>query len=262
MNPALGEAFPQRVYDQTMSANRVYEAFFIPPEVDPDEAIRRGLEWLLAQPGDPLILLHGKKMIDNNRLLADAARRHGIQVEAPSSAWKSRWGGGSILAPWASDRVLRSIDDDLASLAAAVCVIGWMSNDPNHLAWVAARGATDLHSGLSLGKGRDEIIRDPVVRIAMDEAERFVNHNNALVQAEDKAYLVRTLQELVRGGHRFGLDELTAYAMATGWTGDEIIRIREYGQRILAGRGFRLQSSVGPRAGSCSRWEFEAAERP
>jgi hypothetical protein len=245
-----------------MSAGRAYDAFFIPPEIDPDEAIRLGLQWLLAQPGDPLILLHAKKMIDNNRLLGGAAHRHRIQVEAPSSAWRSRWGGGSILAPWASDRVLRSIDDDLASQAEAVCVIGWMSNDTNHLAWVAARETTDLHSGLPLGKGRDEIISDPVVRIAIDEAERFVNHNNALVQAEDKAYLVRTLQELVRGGHRFGLDELSAYAMATGWTGDEIVRIREYGERILAGRGFRLQTSVGPKPGSCRRWETEAAQQP
>lgn len=46
----------------------------------------------------------------------------------------------------------------------------------------------------------------------MDEAERFVNHNNALVQAEDKSYLVLTLQELLRGGHPFKLDEVAVYA--------------------------------------------------
>jgi hypothetical protein len=244
-----------------MTAHQAYDAFFLPPEVDPDEAIRIGVDWLLAQPGDPLILLHAKKMIDNNRLLGNAARRHRIQVEAPTSAWKSRWGGGSILAPWTSDKVLRAVDDDLAAKADAVCVIGWRPGDPNHLAWVTVRRATDLLSGDSLGKSREELVSDPVVRIAIDEAERFVNHNNALVQAEDKAYCVRTLQELIRGGHRFEIAELTAYAMATGWTGDEIVRIREYGERILSGRGFRLQTSVGPKPGSCRHWEALAAEQ-
>jgi hypothetical protein len=66
------------------------------------------------------------------------------------------------------------------------------------------------------------------------------------------------LVELVRGGHRFDLDEIVAYAMATGWTGQEVERIREYGQRILEGRGFRLRSPIGPQQGACSRWEAEA----
>jgi hypothetical protein len=242
-----------------MSTPPRYDAYFVSPDVDPDEAVAAGLRWLLAQPGEPLILLQGKNMIDNNRALGAAAHRYRIRVEAPRTIWSNSWGGGSILAPWASDKVLRCIDDDLASKANAVCVIGWSPDDPDHAAWIAARGATDLHTGAALGKRPEAIISDPVVRVALDEAERFVNHNNALVQAEDKSYLVRTLQELVRGGHRFGVEEVATYAMATGWTGDEIERIRDYGKRILDGRGFRLQTSVGPKPGACRRWEEEAA---
>src|SRR5207248_1820561 len=119
----------------------------------------------------------------------------------------------------ASPDVVRCIDDDLSHLAEAVCVIGWRPDDPNHASWITARNAIDLTTGLGLGRVAAAMIDDPVVRIALDHAERFVNRNNALVQAEDKAYLVRTLQELLRSGHRFDLDELAAYAMATGWTG-------------------------------------------
>jgi hypothetical protein len=66
------------------------------------------------------------------------------------------------------------------------------------------------------------------------------------------------LQTLVRGGHRLDLNEIAAYAMATGWTGDEVERIREYGQQILEGRGFRLRSPIGPEPGAIKRWEEEA----
>lgn len=243
-----------------MPNQQPYAAYFIPPETDSDRAIALGLKWLVEQPGDGLILLHAKKMIDNNRLLGRAAREYHLQYEAPNTVWKSGWRGGPILAPWASETVIRSIEDDLAHQATAVCVIGWREDDPHHQGWVAARDAVNLETGARLGKAPDEIVIDPVVRIALDAAERFVNHNNQLVQYDDKAYLVRTLQELVRGGHRLDLDAIGSYALATGWSAEEVKRIREYGQRILDGRSFRLQSSVGPKAGASRSWEEEAAE--
>lgn len=240
------------------SGGQAYEAFFVDPDVDAGEAVALALRWLVQRPGEPLVLFHAKNMVDNNRLLGAAIRQYGIRYEAPRTVWGGSWSGGAILAPWASDKVLRCIDDELAFKTNAVCVIGWRPDDPNHAAWTASRRATDLKSGATLGKQPAEIISDPVVRIALDEAEGFVNHNNALVQEEDKAYLVRTLQELVRSGHRLDLDEIAAYAMATGWTGEEVKRIREYGQRVLENRTFRFRSSIGPQRGTCRRWEEEA----
>jgi hypothetical protein len=237
-----------------------YDAFFVPEEVDPDEAIALGIRWLLQQPGEPLILLHAKNMIDNNPLLGAAARRYGIAFEAPGTLWGKGLKTGAVLAAWASDKVLRCIDDRLAFRAQAVCVIGWRPNDPNHAAWISARGARDLRDDSPLGTPVEEIVTDPVVRIALDEAERFVNHNNMLVQAEDKSYLIRTFQELVRGGHGLNLDQITTYAMATGWTSEEVKRMREYGERILQGRSFRLKSTIGPEAGAVKRWEAEAEQ--
>jgi hypothetical protein len=171
----------------------------------------------------------------------------------------SNWSGGAILAPWASADVIRCIDDDLADRVTAVCIIGWRRDDPKHAAWIAARDALNLASGQALGTPFEDIISDPVIRVALDHAERFVNHNNALVQDEDKAYLVRTLQELVRGGHRFDLDEVATYAMSTGWNGEEVKRIQEYGRRVLDRRTFRLASAIGPKPGDCKKWEAEAA---
>jgi hypothetical protein len=237
-----------------------YEAFFVPPEVDSDRAIALALKWLVDQPGEPVVLFHAKKMVDNNRLLGRAIHQYGLRYEAPRTIWNSGWDGGAILAPWASDAVIRCIDDDLGGLARAVCIIGWIPGDPKHVAWVRARNALDLTSGESLGKHPEAIIKDPVVRLALDYAEGFVNHNNALVQDEDKAYLVRTLEELVRGGHVFDLDELAAYAMATGWTGEEVKRIKEYGRRILDGGSFRFRTSIGPKPGACKQWEAEIEE--
>jgi hypothetical protein len=153
--------------------------------------------------------------------------------------------------------VVSYIDDWLARKTEGVCTIGWIPGA--HDRWIAARGAVDLRDGRPLGRPVEQIISDPVVRVAIDEAERFVNHNNALVQYEDKAYLIRTLQELVRGGHRFDLDEVAAYAMATGWTAAEVARIREYGSRVLEGRSFRLRDRSGPSRGACKRWEADVA---
>jgi hypothetical protein len=236
-----------------------YGAFFLPgpSEMDPDEAIRLALHWLVSQPGDPLILFHAKKMINNNRLVAEGARRYGIPVEAPRTLRWSDWSGGAIVAPWASDDVLRFIDDDLSGKPKAVCVVGWIPGA--HDRWIAAREAADLRGGAAV-RPKEDLISDPVVRIAIDHASHAINHNNALVQAEDKAYVILTLQELVRGGHRFDIDELVSYAMATGWTGEEVKRLEDYGNRVLSGRRFRLRSQYGPGPGSCGRWEEEALQ--
>lgn len=155
-----------------------YEAFFLPgpEEMDPDEAIGTGLAWLLNQPGTPPLLFHRKKMVGNNTIAEEAARRHRIAVEAPQTVLQAHWPGGSILAPWASDDVLRRIDDDLVHSTAAVCVIGWM---PGHATWIAARGAVDLRGG-SDAESKEDLVSDLVVWIALDQASSVINHNNAL----------------------------------------------------------------------------------
>lgn len=172
------------MFEQTAS----YEAWFLPgPDgMPPDEAMKAGLRWLVDQPGSPLVALSAKKMVGNNRVLRQAAQSGRFDVAAPPGMWLPGWAGGAVLAPWASRRVLDGIDDDLGGRVSAVCVIGWV--DGAHDEWRAARGARDLRdpeSPVAAGP-----VLDPVVVAAMTEVSRAVNHNNALVQTEDKAYAV------------------------------------------------------------------------
>jgi hypothetical protein len=66
-----------------------YRAFYVPDTVDPDEAVRLGLAWLLRQAGEPLVLFHAKLMVSNNRTLERAIRARRIRFEAPRDA--QRW---------------------------------------------------------------------------------------------------------------------------------------------------------------------------
>src|SRR5439155_15350778 len=90
---------------------------------------RRTLALSLAQPGEPLVLLQATTMPEGNLTLAALVNRYGIRVEAPPTVRRSGWEGGAVLAPWATDDVLRCIDDDLKGLVESVCAISWR---PDH----------------------------------------------------------------------------------------------------------------------------------
>lgn len=100
-----------------------------PGELDPDEGLTVGLRWLLAQRGEPLVVLSRKGNLSNNRILEQTVKRHRISVVAPPRVHGSRWGGGSILVVWARERALLDVEDYLAQDANAVCVIGWADGD-------------------------------------------------------------------------------------------------------------------------------------
>jgi hypothetical protein len=231
-----------------------YEAFYLPgpQEFPTEEALKLGLGWLLAQPPTPLIVLSAKNMLGNNRLLAQTVQRYRIQVAAPPRMFEAHWTGGSILAPWASERALLAIDEELNNIQ-AVCVIGWSKD--HHDTWIAGHHARDLRDPAA---SPVEPTLDPVVVVAMTHASRAVNHNNALVQEEDKAYVVRTLQELVRAGYRYDVEQLVAWAIANGWYPAEIPRLRDYATRVRNGGTFRLRDTYGPQRGAATEWAREA----
>jgi hypothetical protein len=220
---------------------------------DPDRAVRLAVQWFRQQPGDGLVLLHAKKMIRNNPLLARLVS--GALVEKPDTVWRSGWQGGPVLAPWPSEQVLGALSDELAHRATAVCIIEW-GEEAYQQAWLAGHGARSLVTGEVAGAAA---LLPPVVEVAMRHLGIIVNHNNGLVQEFDKAYAVGTLQELVRGGHRFDVDQLCAWALANGFTDREVVKLGDYATRILAGRTFRLRTTAGPRRGIVREWEAEAA---
>jgi hypothetical protein len=221
--------------------------------VSPDDAVRIGAEWLSAQTGTAMILMASKGSYTNNPLLPHLTA--GVLVEQPGSAWKSGWVGGAILAPWPNEKVLATISDDLAEKITAVCIIEWGNKDFVS-AWLGAHDATNLITNENDGVSP---LLSPVVIVAMQELSRAVNHNNALVQYYEKAYAVRTLQELVRSGYRYDVDNLCAWALANGFTQEEVKHLRDYGQRILDGRTFQLREDAGPRRGAVTRWEQETS---
>lgn len=232
-----------------------FSVVYVPWEgVDPDDAVRVGARWLVGQPGNPLVLMAAKKAYGNNPLLPRLTA--GARVEQPQTAWKAGWGGGPVLAPWPSERVLASLSGDLAFRVTAVCVIEWGAKEFVS-AWLAAHNATNLLTG----QGAElQSLLSPVVEIAMASLSNVVNHNNGLVQDYEKAYAVRTLQELVRGGYRYDIDNLCAWALANGFTEWEVRQLRDYGTRVLEGRSFRLRERVGPQRGAVARWEQEARQ--
>lgn len=110
------------------------------------------------------------------------------------------WRGGSVLAPWPSERVLSEISSTLARSITAVCVVEW-GEQPFQSAWLEEHGAVSLLTGEPRSQGTQ--LLDPVVRFALLELSDAVNHNNALISAYEKSYAVRTLQQLVSAGYRF-----------------------------------------------------------
>jgi hypothetical protein len=228
---------------------------YVPWEgVNPDDAVRVGARWLVAQPGQPLVLMAAKKAYGNNRLLP--ALTSSARVEAPATAWKAGWGGGPVLAPWPSERVLACLSDELATKVSAVCIIEWGDNEFVS-AWLTAHNATNLLTGQ---EPESKILLSPVVEVAMRDLSGIVNHNNGLVQDYEKAYAVRTLQELVRAGYGYDVDNLCAWALANGFTEWEVKQLRDYGTRALEGRSFRLRERVGPEKSAAKRWEQEAQQ--
>jgi hypothetical protein len=240
------------MFERTVS----YDAYFLPADLDPDEALRLGFNWLLAQPGEPLVVLSRKGNVSNNSLLQQTVSRHRLKVTAPPRIYEPRWDGGSILVVWAGERALLDLDEYLATKANSVCVIGW--TEGAHDTWIAGHGARDLRDP---GTPVAAPAIDPVVAIAMKHAGRSINHNNALVTDDEKALVVMTLQELVRAGYTYDVDQLAAWAISDGWYPAEIPRLREYANKVLEGRSFRLRDAWGPKKGAVKEWEAEAASQ-
>ncbi|WP_028474407.1 hypothetical protein [Nocardioides alkalitolerans] len=242
------------MFERTVS----YDAYFLPGprELDPDEALRTGLKWLLGQPGEPLVVLSRKGNLSNNRILEQTVKRHKIKVAAPPRIHQPRWTGGSVLVVWAGERALLDVDSHLANQTNAVCVIGW--DDGVHDTWIAGHAARDLRNPqIQLSPP----VIDRVVAVAMKHAGDAINHNNALVTDSEKAMVVLTLKELVRGGYTYDVDQLAAWAIGQGWYPAEIPRLREYASKVLEGRSFRLRDAWGPSNGTVKQWEAEAASQ-
>lgn len=237
------------MFEQPLS----YEAFYIP--FSSPDGVQIGLDWLFGQPGERVVALHAKKMLNNDRALAEAVTRHGLKVLAPPRVFIPGWSGGPVLVPWASQRVLDAVDEGLGQNATRVCVI---ESSAGSLEWVTARGAVNLVD--PSGATRAPTL-DPVVVVALSQAGSAINHNNALTTDDDRGYVISTLQLLVAGGYTYDPQQLCAWCSAHGWTPPEVAELRKLAPRVLLGAKFRLRDGWGPGTLALVRWEAEAGRQ-
>jgi hypothetical protein len=94
---------------------------------------------------------------------------------------------------------------------------------------------------------------DPVVRVALRELTARVNTND-LVNQEDVAAAVRTLEVLRDGGNPVDPAVAEAWALTAGWSAFAAARLREFAEKVRVGRRFRLKDSSGPRREDLERW--------
>jgi hypothetical protein len=215
-----------------------------------------GAAWLREQPGDKLVLIHTKQVYWNNRLLPQLTA--GAKVAKPNTVWDVNWRGGPVLAPWPTQHVLSTIADRIADRTTAVCLLE--GKDDEYLrAWVRAQGGRNLLTG-DPAPGEDELL-SPVVTVAMEFLAGDVNHANGLVGTYDKEITIRTLQALVRAGYTFDVDNMVAWALAHGFTGDEVKRLRDDATKALGGHRFKLRGSPMLPSDIVQQWEQEAAAR-
>lgn len=163
-----------------------------------------------------------------------------------------------MLAPWPTDDVLSEISDHISNRITAVCLLEW-GEDKYLQAWVRAQNGTNLLTG-DAAPGEEELL-SPIVTVAMEHLSQAVNHANGLVQTFDKEYAIQTLQRLVRAGYTFDVDNLAAWALAHGFTGGEVKRLRDYATKVLKGHRFRLTGHPTLKDNVVEQWEQKAQQR-
>lgn len=215
-----------------------------------------GAQWLQQQPGRKAVFVPGKRNYQYNDALPRLTA--GSVVLTPRTLQRELWSGGPLLACWPTEQMLGAISDSLGGRISSVCVLEW-GDAPFQRSWITAHGGIDLTTGQRASNRGEDL--PPVVLVAMEHLNSMVNHANGLVSSFDKGMAVDTLQALVRGGHRFDVDGLCAWALANGFTASEVDRLRDYATKALAGHRFRDPGHGRLRGDILQIWEAEAGDR-
>jgi hypothetical protein len=243
--------------EDTETVKPTYSAFFVPTEnLANEEAGRLAVGWLVDRSrvdgGEPLIVVPSWKNATSNRIVAAATAR--FRTETWRTVGNHWWDGGPVLLMWADDKIVRRFAAD--HRVVALCVVPGLFHPID--AWIRATGAIDLADREAVPVA--PTIADPITAEAMRELASFVN-TDYLVNVEDVAYAVRTLQVLHDAGHRLDAVELEAWALASGWDPDAARLLVEYIKGVLSGHRYRLRETVGPTRDALRHWR-EAVEAP
>ena len=260
-SPQLRTATVPRNYRLIMTSDDLgdevapYPVFYVPWGLTPEEMARRAAAWIRQQPGTPLVFFPTKQNYDANQLLnrltADIPRG------TERNIWGSGWQRGPVLAAWPTKRMLQMLTDELATSVTALCVLEW--GEPAwQCGWLTARRARSVVDGSVHGGGSVQL--DPVVEVAMRHLGARVNHANDLDGIYDKRDAVETLQVLHRAGYRFDVETLCTWALANGFSGREVERLREYAVGVQRGKRFQLRAGRALRPDIVEIWKRDAAQ--
>lgn len=141
------------------------QVYFV-PHVAAVGGSRRSLElgasWLAERRGTgvPIILVPTLRQASFADI--DELRATGASHVIPRNFPPTGWGGGPVLAPWANDKVIESLDHSSERIT-SVCVLKWVEDD--NQVWLAARQAIDVTAPESVP--RPPTIADGVVLVAL-----------------------------------------------------------------------------------------------
>ncbi|MEX2644658.1 MAG: hypothetical protein WD249_00180 [Gaiellaceae bacterium] len=95
------------------------------------------------------------------------------------------------------------------------------------------------------------LISEPVVAIAMQNVTHLIAHAHPddvhLAANLDRATVREALKRLHAAGHRLESDELSAWALAHHWRPEAAEQLRDYAERISAGKRVPRPRGTGQR---------------
>lgn len=220
-----------------------------------DQHVVLGAAWLNRQEGNGAVFVPEKGNYKRNAVLRSLVSES--RVVTVRNHLSTNWQRGPLLVCWPTEKMLGMLSDSLAGRITAACILEW-GEEPYQRAWLAANKATDLVSGKPARADTDEL--SSVVLVAMKHLNDLVNHANGLASQYDKTMAIATLTALVRGGYRFDVDMLCAWALANGFTASEVENLRDYSTKALKNYRFRTTGPNPLRQDIVKVWEAEVSE--
>lgn len=224
----------------------------------PERAFAIGATWLLehAHEGVPFILVRTLRQASYSDVdeLVSAGARSGIPKNFPPNDWV----GGPVLAPWAKDKVIESIDR-ASQRVTSVCVLQWVESDCRP--WLTAHEATDLTAPERMPP--TPTIDDRVVLVALERLTHVVNLSTGLSHSLDRMRAIGWLEYLKRWGHHLDAEEVVSWALANGWSQAGAADLEKIINRVNAGGTFKgiRKSRIADRGSMRKMWKLEAERR-
>lgn len=225
---------------------------------DHDDARKLAARWVIEQAqqvgGQPLVYSPTKRNVEYDPLLQALVREFPLETWQ-SQAWRSGWRGGPVLALWPDQKHLGLIAEK--HHVTALCVVA--SSLEEVRGWAVASGAVSLKPATTPEPAPLAI--DPVVRVALRDLGRRMNHSNQLHGSMDHADAISWFRTLAKAGYPIDPEALHAYALLDGWPGGGADRLKELATKVAAGKA--LQGWNTDRWGgkaAIERWREEAKQ--